>query len=637
MRRVILAESAGFCFGVQRAVEETLKIQKEFNKKIYTLGPLIHNNDVVNMLKENNIFTIELEDIDSLFEGDIVVIRSHGVSYEVMEKLSQKGLKVINATCPYVTNIQKKANKYYKEGYKIVIVGDNNHPEVIGINGWCENSAIITKNGQFDEPLPNKVCVVSQTTEKGENWNKALQVIISSCKEILAFNTICSATEVRQKSAEELSKEVDAMIVIGGKNSSNTTKLYQICKKNCNKTYHIENFSELPEELICDDTIEKVGVTAGASTPDWIIKEVITKMSNNIDEVQNEQMELMNQLDKKIHIGEKIKGEILSVDNSSVIVAIEGYKADGIITSSELSIDPNVISDLKNNFKKGDIIEAKVLRLQNDDGYVVLSRIELEKEDSLNDIQNIFNLGEYINVKIKEVVNGGLITNYNGIRIFIPASQVDIRYVEDLDSFVGKNINIKIIEFNKEKGLKIVGSRKIVLEKEKAERAVNTLNSLEVGAIIKGVVRRFTDFGAFVEVAGIDGLIHISEISWGKVNHPSEVLKIDEEVSAKIIGLDIENKKLSLSIKALTPNPWTDIEEKYPEGNIVLGKVVRINDFGAFIELEPGVDGLAHISKLSFQKIKHPSEVLKIGEFIKAKILNVDKDSRRISLSIKDI
>lgn len=637
MRRVVLAESAGFCFGVQRAVEETLKIQKEFNKKIYTLGPLIHNNDVVNMLKENDIFTIELEDIDSLSEGDIVVIRSHGVSYEVMEKLSKKGLKVINATCPYVTNIQKKVNKYYKEGYKIIIIGDNNHPEVIGINGWCENSAIITKDGQFNEPLPNKVCVVSQTTEKSENWNKALRVIISSCKEILAFNTICSATEVRQKSAEELSKEVDAMIVIGGKNSSNTTKLYQICKKNCDKTYHIENFNELPEELICDDTLEKIGVTAGASTPDWIIKEVITKMSNNIHEAQSEQMELMNQLDRKIHIGERIKGEILSVDNSSVTVAIEGYKADGIITSSELSLDPNITSDLKNNFKKGDIIEAKVLRLQNDDGYVVLSRIELEKEGSLKEIQNIFNLGEYINVKIKEVVNGGLVANYNGIRVFIPASQVDIRYVDDLSSFIGKNVNVKIIEFSKEKGLKIVASRKVVLEKERAERELNTLSSLEVGATVKGIVRRFTDFGAFVEVAGIDGLIHISEISWGKVNHPSEVLKVDEEVTAKIIGLDIEKKKLSLSIKALMPNPWDDIEEKYPEESIVLGKVVRINDFGAFIELEPGVDGLAHISKLSFQKIKHPSEVLKIGEFVKAKILNVDKDNKRISLSIKDI
>lgn len=275
MVQVKLADSAGFCFGVKRAVDETLKIQKDLNKKIYTLGPLIHNNDVVNFLEQNNIFAISLEDIDQLTEEDTVVIRSHGVSKEVIDKIQSRGIKFVNATCPYVTNIQKKVNKYSDEGYKIVILGDRNHPEVIGINGWCGNNAIITSKGNIEEEIPGKVCVVSQTTEKQENWKRTINNVAELSKEFLAFNTICSATEVRQLSADNLSKEVDVMLVIGGKNSSNTTKLFQICSANCKNTYHIENINDIDIEEIKKMNPKTVGVTAGASTPDWIITEVL--------------------------------------------------------------------------------------------------------------------------------------------------------------------------------------------------------------------------------------------------------------------------------------------------------------------------------------------------------------------------
>lgn len=274
MQKVILAKNAGFCFGVKRAVDEALKTQKEFNKKIYTLGPLIHNGDVVSMLENNNIYSITLDEINNLLEGDIILIRSHGVSKKVMELLESKKLKVINATCPYVTNIQKKAEKYSNEGYEIVILGDKNHPEVVGINGWCNDSAIITPDGNFSNKLPNRVCVLSQTTERAENWQKTLSSLSLKTKEILAFNTICSATEVRQKSAFELSKEVDVMFVVGGKNSSNTTKLFKICKENCLNTFHIENLEDLKE---IDKNLWKnktIGITAGASTPQWIIDEI---------------------------------------------------------------------------------------------------------------------------------------------------------------------------------------------------------------------------------------------------------------------------------------------------------------------------------------------------------------------------
>ena len=278
MSEIILADNAGFCFGVQRAVDEALKIQKAHNVKIYTLGPLIHNNDVVKFLEKNNIYSIELENIDKLNEGDVIVIRSHGVSEAVLDKLEKKQLTVFNATCPFVTNIQKKVKKYSKEGYHIVILGDENHPEVIGINGWCEDKAIITKDGNFKDSIPQKVCVVAQTTEKIKNWENTLNNL-KSVKEVLAFNTICSATEARQKSTNKISKVADAMIVIGGKNSSNTTKLYQIAKENCSNTIHIENVNELPIDFIKNNSVKKIGVTAGASTPDWIIKEVLYIMN----------------------------------------------------------------------------------------------------------------------------------------------------------------------------------------------------------------------------------------------------------------------------------------------------------------------------------------------------------------------
>lgn len=282
MREIILADSAGFCFGVQRAVEEAIKVQKNYDKKIYTLGPLIHNNDVVKHLENNQVFSIELSDLDNLSLGDVVVIRSHGVSQDIMELIQSKGLIAIDATCPFVTNIQRKVNKYSKEGYQIVILGDKEHPEVKGINGWCDNKAIITPNGEFDYKIPNKICVVSQTTEKEENWENTVKNLSVKTKELLAFNTICAATEVRQKSVLELSKKVDLMIVIGGKNSSNTTKLYQIAKNNCENTIHIENAKELPKEIVNNMSINKIGITAGASTPDWIINEVVQILKGEI-------------------------------------------------------------------------------------------------------------------------------------------------------------------------------------------------------------------------------------------------------------------------------------------------------------------------------------------------------------------
>lgn len=634
MSKITLAKEAGFCFGVKRAVDVVLKVQKEYDKKIYTLGPLIHNNDVVKYLENHNIFAVELDEIDKLNENDVIVIRSHGVSKKVFEALKNKGLIVKNATCPYVTNIQKKVEKYADAGYKVIILGDKNHPEVRGINGWCNDDAIISKDGTLPLELPKKVCVVSQTTEKKENFNKIVDNLSHYDIYSEVFNTICLATDVRQNSAIELSKKVDTMIVIGGKNSSNTTKLYELAKSNCLNTIHIENASELSKDFIDKNKNNKIGITAGASTPDWIIREVINIMEQNSN--NTEQQELMNEYDKNYRVGSEVEGEILQIENDEIIISIPGYGIEGTIPFRELSIlsDPTEAAEKLN---KGDKIKAKIIKLQNNDNFVVLSRLEYERDLVYTELEEMYNNKTTFEVKISSAKEKGLVAFFKGVRIFIPASQIDIRYVNNKEQFVNNTMELRLIEFSKENPNKIIASRRVILEEEKNEKEAKAWDSFNVGDVVKGEIKRFTAFGAFAEVNGVDGLIHLSQISWKHVNKPEDILKKGEVVDVKIIDLDKENKKLSLSIKQLTPEPWTNAKEKYPEGSVVLGKVVRINDFGAFVELEPGLDALVHISKISHDRIEHPSQVLTIGEEIKAKILSVDEEKKRISLSMKDV
>ncbi|MFL0246630.1 bifunctional 4-hydroxy-3-methylbut-2-enyl diphosphate reductase/30S ribosomal protein S1 [Candidatus Clostridium stratigraminis] len=631
--KVILAEKAGFCFGVKRAVDEAIKAKEEYNKRIYTLGPLIHNNDVVKFLEENDIFSVDENSINELKNGDVIIIRSHGVSAETFKKLEVMGLNIINATCPYVSNIQLKVKEYYDKGYAIVIVGDKKHPEVIGINGWCNNTAIIAKTKEELGNLPRKVCVVSQTTEKQENWENVIEYILKTCREIMAFNTICNATEERQKSVEELSKKVDMMVVLGGYNSSNTTKLYEICKKNCSNTIHVENWKEVPKEYFLGKNINTIGVTAGASTPDWIIKEAIKKMSEMNNEV-NEQLAFMQQNENHIYVGKVVKGTIISVNEKEAYVNL-GYKSDGLLPKEEVTKESNV--SLLDILKAGEEVEVKVINRNNSDGYVILSKTEIEREQSFKDVKQAFEDGSSLKVVVKSAVTGGLIGSYKGVRIFIPASHIELFHVDNLEHFIGKEIDIKIIELKTERrNTRIVGSRRDILKAERniiEEEAWKTIN---VGDKLVGEVKRLTQFGAFVEVSGIDGLLHVSEISWGKVDKPSSVLKVGQKVEVLVVDANKEEKKLSLSIKKLTENPWENVEEKYPVGTIVLGKVVRFANFGAFVELEPGVDALVHISQISHNRINKPSDALKIGEQIKAKIVDVDKETRKIGLSIKE-
>jgi len=632
--KIYLADKSGFCFGVKRAVNEALKTKAEYNKKIYTLGPLIHNNDVVNYLKDKDIYPIELEDIDKLKAGDVIIIRSHGVPLKTKNLLVEKGTIVVDATCPFVSNIQHIVKKYYELGYKIVIVGDKSHPEVIGINGWCEESAVVTKDGSELEGISGKLCVVAQTTEKQVNWEKVFGVIVKSCKEFYGFNTICKATSERQQSTKELSKAVDMMVVIGGKNSSNTTKLFEICSENCKNTIHVENSKEIPDEIF-NKNIKSIGVTAGASTPDWIIKEAISKMSEEKNVEFNEQQAYMDMHDRQVAVGQVIKGEVFRVNANEAFLSI-GYKGEGILPKEEVTKDDS--ENLSDLVKVGDVIDVKVIKRKNEDGFVVLSKLELQRGVAFDEIKAANENETTIKVLIKDSSNAGLVGSYKGVRIFIPASHVELHHTANLDQYKGKELEVKVIEYSDVNNrTRIVASRRDLLKAEKSKSEETTWAKLEKGAIVEGEVKRLADFGAFVEIDGVDGLLHVSEISWGRVNKPADVLKVGDKVNVYILDVDKDNRKLSLSMKKLIENPWNNIDQKYLVGNTVMGTVVRFANFGAFVELEPGVDGLVHISQISEKRIAKPSDVLAIGESVKAKIIEVDKENKKIGLSIREV
>jgi small subunit ribosomal protein S1 len=349
----------------------------------------------------------------------------------------------------------------------------------------------------------------------------------------------------------------------------------------------------------------------------------------------DDQLKLMEEMDRKFRIGDEVKGEILSINRDEVIVSLVGYKVDGVIPFKELTIEEN-LEDYLSTLNVGDEIEAKVIRLKNDDGNVVLSRLEYEKRESIKEVDKLFNNKENFTLKIKEAKEKGLIGYYKGVRVFVPSSQVDIRFSKDRSDLVGKEIEVRLIDFSLENPSKIVASRRVILEEKQKEIEEAAWNTIKVGDVVKAEIKRFTNFGAFADVNGVDGLIHLSQISWSHVKSADSVLKKGQIVDVKIIEADREADRLSLSIKALTNEPWSNINEKYPEGSVVLGKVVRITDFGAFVELEPGVDGLVHISKISHDRINNPADVLSIGEEVKALILSVDAENKKIALSIKD-
>ena len=636
---IIVAKSAGFCFGVNRAIKCCYN-EIGNSKNIYTYGSIIHNKEVTNDLKIKGVEIIEnISDISNI-ENSKIIIRSHGVGKSVYDEIEKNKLNYVDGTCPFVKKIHNIVKENFNKNNNIIIIGDSNHPEIIGINGWCQNSAIIIKSVEEAKNIvinnDFETTVVVQTTFRKEKFDNIINILKLNINNINIYNTICLATDKRQKEAIELSKKVDKMIVIGDKESSNTQKLYEICKKNCRNTYYIESIYDLVLNIF--NSNDKIGITAGASTPSAIIKEVISTMSEfetqNINIEKEEELSFQELLDKSLvslHTGEIVKGKVIQVINEEVSVNL-GYKSDGIISRAEFSNDINVVPS--EVVKPGDEIEVYVLRVNDGEGNVLLSRKRIEAQKGISEIENAYKNKTVLSGKVLEVVKGGLITVIKGVRIFIPSSQVSNKFVDDLNIFKGQELSFNIIEFDRNKN-RVIGGRKAIIEKEINEKKTKLLSSIEIGNKIKGKVSRITDFGAFVDLGGVDGLIHVSEMSWGRITNPKNLLKEGQDIEVLVIDVDKEKGKVSLSLKIEENNPWKNISEKYAEGKVVEGKVVRIVPFGAFIELEPGVDGLIHISQISEKHIAKPEDALKIGEIISVKVIEVSEEQKKISLSKK--
>jgi len=635
--KIILAKHSGFCFGVKEALkkaEQTIEENKDKGIKIYTCGPLIHNKTVTDELQEKGIEIIHSP--EEAEEGSIVIVRSHGETEDFYHRAKAKNIEIIDATCPFVKRIQQLVREAKNQGYQIVVVGDRTHPEVIGINGWCDNEAFVASNLEEAKAVAaERLFIVAQTTITAELFQEIVSYFERKKKEVVVHNTICHATEERQKSCMETAIDSDLMVIIGGSESSNSKKLYEIAKKYCKNTYFIENKETLPLKEV--EKCNRIGISAGASTPERIIKEVIATMSELFTEnkTDNTMHDLMDEIEKSLRLprnGEIVTGEVIQVSNREIVVNL-GCKKDGIIPREEFALEGN--QELTDLFKEGDEVQAKVLKTDDGDGNILLSRKKLEVNEHWDEINNALENKSYVNAKIVKEVKGGVIAVYKEVSGFVPLSQLSDKFIDKADEFIGKTLPVKVTRVDQKKN-KVVFSHKAYLTEEKQKKVQEIWDSLHVGDVVEGTVMRFTDYGAFVDIGGLDGLLHISEISWGKLKHPQEALEIGEKIQVKILSMNTEKGKISLGLKQNKPEPWTVIDEKYQVGQIITGKVVQIKDYGAFVELEPGLDGLVHISEIAYKRVTNIADELSVGQEVTAKILEIDKERKRISLSIKE-
>ncbi len=711
-----IAEHAGFCVGVGQAVDRALLVARDakaLGLTSHSLGELIHNAAQVDQLAQEGLSPVQ--DV-SQAEGAVLVIRSHGVSREVLEHAQATALEVVDCTCPFVARVHELADTFSTSGAPVVLVGDANHPEMVGTAGWCHGDVHFVSDAaqvaQLPEGLDNALALC-QTTFPPPKWEEISAALTSRYPDITVRNTICGATRVRQEEALALAKRSDVMVVVGSKSSANTRKLYETCKSACKRTFLVENALDLPAHLGIISK-ERIGVTAGASTPAWILREVIDSMNdmeqqNNlhpeneqatpeqpeatpVDTAQEpapqepeapeaapqeatseeaapqeaapeeataqepepqeptaeepEETEAAPQAEEqpapkaepqpsfmdqvaasmpRIHNGQTVTGKVVQITEDEVCVNI-GYKSDGLIKRSEL-VDQDV--------QLGDEIDVEVVKVNDGDGNVILSQRNIVNRKLWDELMQKYEAGEFVDAVGKEAVKGGLLASINGVRAFVPASHLSQRYVEKISQFVGQPMKLKIIEVDTSKK-RVVASRKEVIAAENASRKDAVWETLEEGAIVRGIVRRFASFGAFVDLGGVDGLIHVSDLSWNRAAVPSDILQVNQEVDVKILSLDRERERIQLGFKQLQPKPWDNVEEKYPVGAIITRPVVRIRPFGAFVELEPGVDGLVHISQVAPHRINKVEDVLSPGQEVNVKILAVDPDARRISLSIRE-
>ncbi len=620
-----VAKTAGFCYGVKRAVDNVYEAIEK-GSKIATLGALIHNRQVIEDLAQKEVYAYNTP--EEIPQDCTIVIRAHGVGKDIYDRIGER--PYIDLTCPFVSKIHRIVKEYYEKGYDIVIVGDEKHPEVIGINGWCGNSATVIygKDAKFKAKNPEKpLCIVAQTTINKEIFGEIVKNIKKACNSPMIFDTICSATKDRQTEAESLSKESDCMIVIGGKESSNTRKLFEISKANCSETYHVEVSGEIPHK-----TYNKIGITAGASTPGRIIEEVVKAMSENLNKEESFAELFANSPSMTLRNGQIVEGQVIEVRNNEVIVDLGDFKYDGQLAADQLTDDPSLKpSDV---VKEGDTIQVYVVGVNDGEGKVVLSRKKLVAMESWNKIKAAYESGEVLSGKIIKAVKGGVIVLADGSQVFIPARQASERFVQDLQTLVGTTADFKIIEID-ERRKRVIGSIKELLVAARKEKEDKFWADAEVGKKYSGTVKSLTSFGAFVDIGGVDGLVHISELSWNKIKHPSEVVAVGDVLEVYIKDINAETKKISLGFKKFEDNPWEIAKSKISVGDIINVKVVRMMTFGAFAEIIPGVDGLIHISQIADRRIEKPDEVLTIGEEVDVKVTDLKWDEKKISLSIR--
>ena len=636
-----VAKTAGFCFGVNRAVDIVYKLLDK-GEKVCTLGPIIHNMEMVRELEQRGCKAVErVEDCPS---DTTIVIRSHGVPMTVMEKIGSLDLSCVDATCPFVKKIHKIVQEAGSKNIPVLIAGNKDHPEIQGIVGHCFGTCYTFNNsGELYElinniPLKNNddVYIVAQTTFSQKEWKKCLKTVKKVYTNAKIFDTICKATSERQEEADLISGNSDLMIVIGDRHSSNTAKLYDICRQRCSETYLIETAKELDKDLVSKS--RSIGVTAGASTPARIIKEVLDTMSEEIksSEAVNETESFEAMLEeslKNLNTNERVKGVVVSIAPNEVIVDV-GRKQSGFIPADELSNDPSAKPE--DVVKVGDEVELLIMKTNDVEGTIMLSKRRVDAQKGWEELKELADSQTVLTGKVAGVVKGGVIVLYNDNRVFIPASQATASRDDSLEDLVGQEVQFKLLEASQKGRMRrIVGSIRAVLREQRAAQRATFWETCEVGKHYKGVVKSITSYGAFVDLGGVFGMIHISELSWTHIKNPSEVVNIGDEVDVYIKDINEETKKISLGYKDPDANPWEILRRDFPVDTVVDATIVGLTTFGAFANVIPGIDGLIHISQIANKRIDKPEDVLKIGETVKAKIIAIDFDKKRVSLSIR--
>ena len=637
MMEIRLAKTAGFCFGVDRAIKRVEELLGE-GKRVCTLGPIIHNDQVVGELEKRGVRVISSP--EEATEEETVVIRSHGISPEIYKRLNEAKVSFEDATCPFVAKIHKIVKKASAAGKTILLTGDENHPEVMGIVGEASGPCFVVRDEAELEELADSgkisqdeaVILASQTTFSAATYKKCEEFAKKHWTNCDCFATICGATGERQGEAERLSLECDCMVVIGGRHSSNTKKLYAVCAENTT-THHIETAAELQPAWF--EHCSSVGVTAGASTPSVIIKEVIKTMSEiEIKTPETEEFNFEEALEnslKTVYTGEKITGVVTAITPTDVRVEI-GTKHMGVIPMDELSADPTAKAE--DLVKIGDEIELLAIRVNDIEGIVTLSKKRLDAIRGVEIVNAAAESGEVLEGVVTEVVKGGVIANVNGVKVFVPASQATMSRNEDPAALKGNKVRLKVIEAGKPRKRAVGSIRQVTLDERKAAQE-QVFSSIEKGKVYQGSVKSLTKYGAFVDIGGVDGMVHISELSWNRIKHPSEVVAVGDQIEVYVKDFNEETHRISLGYKKPEDNPWEIVRKNVQVGTVITAKVVSMPPFGVFVQIVPGVDGLIHISQLSTERIEKPSDLLELGQEVTAKVIEFDPETKRISLSMR--